>query len=247
MKEPWQIYLLVFGAAVLAFEGLYWLAFRLRSTQKAINRRLFLSQKTTSRSKVLDMLREERGFADFPNPFIRYLNDLIVQTGLKLSRSLLILMAVAISGLIGVFAAVSSGGDALIIAGGIAGGALLGPLVVVLILQAIRARRIAQFTAQLPDAIDTIVRGLRVGHPFSTAIELVAREHSDPIGTEFGIASDEITFGQDFVTAVNNLSRRVGQDDLLFLIIAVSVQSQTGGNLAEVLSRLARLIRERDK
>jgi tight adherence protein B len=68
---------------------------------------------------------------------------------------------------------------------------------------------------------------------------------SDPIGSECGITADEMTFGQDFVTAINNLYRRVGQEDLMFLVVAISVQSQTGGNLADVLTRLARLIRGR--
>ena len=67
----------------------------------------------------------------------------------------------------------------------------------------------------------------------------------DPIGSELGITADEMTFGQDIVTAVTNLYRRVGQEDLVFLAIAVSVQSQTGGNLADVLARLATLMRER--
>ena len=67
----------------------------------------------------------------------------------------------------------------------------------------------------------------------------------DPIGTELGITADEMTFGQDIITAVTNLHRRVGQEDLLFLAIAVSVQTQTGGNLADVLARLASLMRER--
>ena len=67
----------------------------------------------------------------------------------------------------------------------------------------------------------------------------------DPIGAELAITAEEIMFGQDVTTAVVNLHRRVGQDDLLFLVTAVSVQSQTGGNLAEVLARLATLMRQR--
>ncbi len=67
----------------------------------------------------------------------------------------------------------------------------------------------------------------------------------DPIAAELAITAEEITFGQDVTTAVVNLHRRVGQDDLLFLVTAVNVQSQTGGNLAEVLARLATLMRQR--
>ncbi len=108
-----------------------------------------------------------------------------------------------------------------------------------------RQRRIARFTEQLPDALDIIVRSLRIGHPLAAAIRLVAGEMADPIGGELRMTADEIAFGQDTVTAVSNLHRRVGQDDLTFLVIAVSVQSQTGGNLAELLAQLTTLMRAR--
>ena len=108
-----------------------------------------------------------------------------------------------------------------------------------------RSQRIFAFTEQLPDAIDIIVRGVRVGLPFSTAIALVAREMADPIGTEFGMLADEIAFGLDVRTALQNLYRRVGQEDLLFLTVSLSVQTQTGGNLGEILTRLSRLMRSR--
>src|SRR5262249_27593373 len=111
----------------------------------------------------------------------------------------------------------------------------------------VRARRIARFSELLPDAIDVIVRGLRVGYPLPAALELVAREMPDPIGSEFGMTADEISFGQDLRTAVENLHRRVGQDDLPFLLMAINVQSQTGGNLAEILTGLSRLLRNRGK
>jgi tight adherence protein B len=108
-----------------------------------------------------------------------------------------------------------------------------------------RGQRITSFGEQLPDAIDIIVRGVRVGLPFTSAVALVAREMSDPVGTEFGMLADEINFGLDVRTALRNLYQRVGQADLLFLTVAVGIQVQTGGNLAEILSRLARLMRSR--
>jgi tight adherence protein B len=122
---------------------------------------------------------------------------------------------------------------------------IIAPAVVGMFLAITRRRRIDRFAQQFPDGLDIIVRGLRVGHPFSSAIELVAREMPDPIGTELAITADEVTFGQDVITAVTHLYRRVGQEDLLFLAIAVSIQSQTGGNLADVLARLATLMRQR--
>jgi len=122
---------------------------------------------------------------------------------------------------------------------------VVGPLVVVLYLSIVRRRRIDRFTAQLPDALSIIVRSLRIGHPFASAIGLVSREMRDPIAAELAITAEEIGFGQDITTAAANMHRRVGPDGLLFLVTAVSVQSQTGGNLAEVLARLATLMRQR--
>jgi len=111
----------------------------------------------------------------------------------------------------------------------------------------LRSRRIFNFAEQLPDAIDIITRGVRAGLPFSSSVTLVAREMADPVATEFGMLADEIAFGLDLRSALDNLYRRVGQEDLLFLTVAVSIQSQTGGNLGEILSRLSKLMRSRSK
>jgi tight adherence protein B len=102
-------------------------------------------------------------------------------------------------------------------------------------------------TAQLPDAIDIVVRSLRAGHPVSTSISMVAREMRDPIATEFGLVVDEMTYGLNLDVALSNLARRVGLSDLRFLVVAVMIQTQVGGNLAEILSGLSRVIRERAK
>jgi tight adherence protein B len=111
----------------------------------------------------------------------------------------------------------------------------------------VRQRRIARFAELLPDSIDVIVRAVRVGYPLPAALSLVAREMPDPIGAEFGMTAEEISFGQDTRTAVEGLYCRVGLDDLVFLVVAINVQTQTGGNLAEILSRLSRLLRNRTK
>lgn len=243
MREPWIIYGLVFVAAIMAFEALYWLIFRLRNTRKVINRRLSLSQRATSQTQVLETLRQERGFANFDNPALTKLNDYFVQTGLRASRQLLAAWTASIAALIA-FAGISFLPSAL---AAIALAVVVAPLLVLVFLRMTRARRISRFGEQLPDATDVVVRGLRVGLPFPAAIDLVARELPDPIGSEFGMTADELTFGQDLATSVNNLYRRVGHEDLLFMVIAVTVQTQTGGNLAEVLQRLSRLLRERTK
>ena len=80
-----------------------------------------------------------------------------------------------------------------------------------------------------------IVRSLRAGHPVPIAITMVAREMTDPIGSEFGIVADEITYGADLETAMRNLYFRIGQDDLPLFVTAVAIQGSTGGNLGEIL------------
>jgi tight adherence protein B len=243
VNETWLISGLVFGAAVLGFEALYWLLFQTRGTQKSINRRLALSKQVSNRTELLDALRRERGFADFKSPAFASLNDLLVQTGLRLSKEALLLWVVMLGIAILALTVPILGLHPISFVPAL----VLAPLLVLLILRMIRAKRIARFAEQLPDAVDIIVRGLRVGHPFSVAIDLVARELPDPIGSEFGMTADEITFGQGVAAAIDNLYRRVGQEDLLFLVVSINIQTQTGGNLAEILSRLSRLIRLRTK
>src|SRR5262249_1969978 len=110
-----------------------------------------------------------------------------------------------------------------------------------LLLWRARAKRIAKFSEQLPEALDIIVRGLRAGHPFLVPLGLASREMADPIGTEFGIRLDEISCGLDQEIAVDPLYERVGQEGLSFVSTAINIQSQTGGNLADILASLSRL------
>ena len=114
-------------------------------------------------------------------------------------------------------------------------------------LRMLRGRRQKKFGAQFPDAIDIIVRSLRAGHPVPIAVNMVAREMPDPIGSEFGIVADEITYGADLETAMRNLYFRIGQDDLPLFVTAVAIQGSTGGNLGEILENLSGVIRQRFK
>ena len=243
MNELWPIYGLIFVAAVLGVEALYWLLFRTRDMQKSVNRRLMLSKKLHDQAAVLDALRQERGIVELRSPALARLNTLVVQSGLRVSESVLLLCTFATAMLIFALSTLSFGVG--FIAFGIA--AAGAPLFVLGFLKMVRAKRLGRFGEQLPDAIEVIIRGVRAGHPFSAAIDLVARELPDPVGTEFGMTGDEITFGQDVRTAIGNLYKRVGQEDLLYVVTAINIQSQTGGNLAEILSRLSHLIRQRSK
>lgn len=90
-----------------------------------------------------------------------------------------------------------------------------------------------------------MVRSLRVGHPFASAVQAVAREIADPLGTEFGIIADEAAYGRNVVDSLRDLAERLDMQDLRFLAVAVSIQQTSGGNLAEVLEGLSKVIRSR--
>ena len=89
------------------------------------------------------------------------------------------------------------------------------------------------------------MRGLRAGHPVSAALTLVSKEMPDPIGSEFGLVVDEMTYGLDLSEALRNLAARVPQEDLRFLVVTIQIQYMVGGNLAEVLANLSKIIRDR--
>ena len=91
-----------------------------------------------------------------------------------------------------------------------------------------RNRRHKMFGVQLPEALELITRSLKAGHPVPVAIAMVAREMPDPIGTEFGVVADEVTYGSDLVSALHNLYERVGHEDLPLFVTAVSIQSIVG-------------------
>ncbi|HEY2183577.1 MAG TPA: type II secretion system F family protein [Xanthobacteraceae bacterium] len=116
-----------------------------------------------------------------------------------------------------------------------------------LVLRILRRRRQRAFGAQFPDGLDMIVRSLRAGHPVPIALTMVAREMRDPIGSEFGMVVDEITYGSDLETALRSLNVRLGQDDLPLFVTAAAIQGSTGGNLGEILENLSGVIRQRFK
>lgn len=110
-----------------------------------------------------------------------------------------------------------------------------------------RSQRLKQLERQLPDATDLIARSLRAGHSFASALGMLADEMAEPLGTEFRIAFDEINYGVSMNTALHNITERVPLDDLRYFVIAVLIQRESGGNLAEILTNIGFIIRERLK
>jgi len=108
-----------------------------------------------------------------------------------------------------------------------------------------RKRRFAQFQRLLPEGLDLMARALRAGHAFSVGMKMVGDEFPDPIGPEFARTVEEISFGIDVPEALRNLTERVDCVDLKFFVTALTVQRETGGNLAEIIEAISRLIRQR--
>jgi tight adherence protein B len=238
-------YLLIGLSAAMAAEAFYLLFYNQASYRKNINRRLKVLDDKTDRESVLSQLRRERGLTsggDYRLPLAN-LNQLVLQSGLSIGFGKLML-CIVVGMALAFGATMTFEGNTMHAAGAALFAGFVLPF---LVLKFLKARRQKRFSAQFPDGIDIIVRSLRAGHPVPVAISMVARELPDPIGTEFGIVTDEITYGADLETAMRNLFFRVGGDDLPLFVTAVAIQGSTGGNLGEILENLSGVIRQRFK
>lgn len=240
----WVIYAAIALAAILFAEGLF-LIYAGRSDERdTINRRVRLQGRKLSQEQVLLQLRKERGLegraAFMPSEILRRLR---AQSGMTMpvpQFASITTLAAAIAGF-----AVSWFGPGLV--AGLAAFVFLTLILPVQTLRTMRKRRHSRFGVQLPEALELITRSLKAGHPVPVAISMVAREMPDPIGTEFGMVADEVTYGSDLVSALQSMYHRVGHEDLPLFVTAVSIQSSTGGNLREILDGLSATIRERGK
>ena len=122
---------------------------------------------------------------------------------------------------------------------------VIGVSLVLFYLVKARTARIRKFEEQLPDAIDLIVRSLKIGHPLSGAMSVVGRELPVPISTEFSSAFEQVTYGQDIPAAFAAMAERVPLQDLGYLSMAIQIQQESGGNLVESLTKLSTVIRSR--
>jgi tight adherence protein B len=108
-----------------------------------------------------------------------------------------------------------------------------------------RRKRIEKFEEQLPDAIDSMKRALRAGHPFSAALKLVSEDMDDPVAREFELTFADISYGNDLRRAMLGLLQRMPSVTVMALVTSVLVQKETGGNLAEILEQISSVIRSR--
>jgi len=239
------LYGAVFIGTLLLVEGVYYLIRDMREgPQQALNRRMRMIAAGTDTRTTLRKLRR-----DTRDPISRMLatlvpstDKLILHAGLTMSLGrLLAIMAVLWVIVFAIFEVMTPTPTPV----NVLLASALGCGLPYFYLWRKKLARLAAFGEQLPDSLDLIVRGLRAGHPVSSALSLVAKEMPDPIGSEFGIVVDEMTYGLDLPEALRNLSNRVPHEDLHFLVVTIQIQYMVGGNLAEVLANLSTVIRDR--
>jgi tight adherence protein B len=246
----------IFAAVVLAVEvAVRWFASN-RAEEKAINLRLKLIARGQSHGEAMNLLR--RSNSAIPDwlplyllPVANRFERTLMRAQVTLSTGRLMLLIVvapmAIFFLMLLLMAswwgigISSGRILISATFALALGAVLP--VMLLNFKATRTRRKMQ--EQFPVALDVFVRGLRAGHPIAAALELLTVEMPDPIGSQFGLAVDEVTYGAELRDALQDMAERWDLDDMRMFVVSLSVQNETGGNLAEILDNLSQVIRER--
>jgi tight adherence protein B len=229
----------IFIGALLGFEGLR--QFLSRGGQEtARSRRMRMIAAGASPGEVLQLLKPEASGWTARLPFVSDLPLRLSKAGIAMRPGLFVLLSLA-GGVVLYFVAGELAGPIAAPAAAFAGTFLL-PIAVI---ESRRRTRMEKLITQLPDALDLMSRGLRVGHPLNTTIASVANEMPDPIGTEFGIMVDQISYGDELVTAFRELAERTGEEDLHYLAVSVGIQHGTGGNLARLLNVLAKVIRDR--
>jgi tight adherence protein B len=239
------IYGLIFIGVLVMVEGLYLVAFgKSISLNSKVNRRLEMLEKGERREEVLDKLRKEmqQHMKSKSIPLYSLLSEKAQKAAIAFSPQQLIMLMGGVA--VVAFLALSIGTQTegpvrLLISVGIGVGAVF------FWVSSKANKRMSMIEEQLPDAVELMVRSLRVGHPLVSAIAIVAKEVQDPLASEFGVISDEAAYGRDVGEALKDMAERLDMQDLRFLAVAVTIQQQSGGNLAEILAGLAKVIRAR--
>lgn len=243
----------LFVAVVLIVVGVILL---LGSKRNVLSERIQKQTATTSvsvipwRTKAVDITKKRRKLSDIPwldrlfqaIPFFQKLDRVLEQSNVKYPLGVFILMTL-ILGFVGYGAStVLMKGSLMSIPAAIG----LGTIPLFYLIQK-KKFRMRKFERQLPDALDLFARSLKAGHAFSGGLQTVAQEFDDPLGSEFAKVIDEVNFGVGIKEALINLTDRVDCENLKFFAMSVALQRETGGDLAEILLNIARLIRERFK
>ena len=243
--------LLTFLAVAVIFLG-FWLSLGVDTRQETVRRRVEAVRKAELRGGGnipldLQLVRDEllSSVPALNRVMMRYswsgkLRDYIAQSGLKAKPGKILLLT-AVAGLGAYLLAGYFVHQFLVpIAAGLLGATL--PFATVVFL---RRRRLRKFEERFPEALDLLGRAVRAGHAFTTGLEMVAKDSAEPIAGEFRTTFEEQNFGLPLRDSLLNMAERVPIVDVRFFVTALMVQKETGGNLAEILDELSRVIRER--
>lgn len=244
--EP-LIYIAIFASVYLVIGAIYMLVFG-KSIQlnSRVNRRLSLLEQGATRDEVMAQLRKEMSQHDRAKglPLYSLLAEKAQKANLAFTPGMLVgVMVLVVAMSFGMMHFLT--GAAMAIKIPLSFGTGIGGVYVWVNGKA--KKRLALMEEQLPDAVELIVRSLRVGHPLNSAIGIVAKEIADPLGSEMGFIADEAAYGRDIPESLRALAERVDLQDLRFLAVAVAIQQKSGGNLAEILEGLSKVIRARFK
>ena len=242
---------LLFAACILMVEGAWlWWSGTHGSAARRISRRLRLMAARGEAGGERVSILKQRRYAQAPGldrllrrlPQAAKLDHVLLQSGLpwSVAQFLAGMGALVLAALLLLAAWPMPVPGALLLLAMAAGGPSL------FVLRA-RTARLQKIEAQLPEAADFLARALRAGHSFSNVLQMVGDELNEPISGEFKTAHEEINYGVPMNEALQNLAARIPLTDLRYLVIAVLVQRESGGNLAEVLLSIARIIRARLK
>lgn len=250
-----SILLAIFASVFLVSQLVLGAAWRNRQKVAAVNQRLRMIREGAGRAEIAARLRKNAPseFEEYPAPIARALRafqrmyfaaDLPLTMGQALmAMGFVFLLVCAILILAAAYAAFPlTPGVFLLVA--VLGGAIAFALPA-FVINAMAQRRRKKMEQQFPVSIDIFVRALRSGHPVASAIELLTKEMDDPIGSEFGLVSDEISYGAELTDALDAMADRWDLEDIRMFVVSLSVQIETGGNLAEILENLADVIRAR--
>lgn len=247
--------ILIFASVLLAVEGVAGMLSARRAQSLRMNKRLQMIEDGSSRDVVYSRLRRQtgEGLANLPGLLGKIggkVESTLTATGLGWSaRSILTIMAVSVLAIVVIGLVLASVGGFVLTLGMVVVlftfAFAVGFGIPMMVLTRMADKRRKKMQEQFPVALDIFVRGLRAGHPVSSALNLLTEEMTDPIGSEFGLVVDEVTYGADLRDALQNLADRWGLEDIHMFVVSLSIQAETGGNLAEILENLAQVIRER--
>ena len=236
--------ILVFAAVFTAGQALFGL-FTVARQKRQVNQRLKIAEKVEGVSALVMELRKQRGLSSDGKKVgrLRWLSDLIVASGLAYEPRKWAMMALGLG--LAVAAAVALFLKMPLFAA--PAGVLVALVAPIAVLKFKAAARHKALGFQLPQALEIIVRSLEAGHPVPTAVSLVGREMADPVGTEFGMAADEIAYGATLAQAVERMAERCQHADVDLFAATIRLQERAGGNLTGLLKLNAATVRDRLK